>query len=205
MSARAKVIEDLIARRGRTFCEEVGVRIEAGTPSVLFRWLTACVLFSAPIQHERAAEAARALSRAGWRTAAQLAASTFEERVRVLNGNGYARYDERTARMLQNVADLVVERYRGDLRRLREAAAREPGTERRLLKEIKGIGDVGVDIFFREVQGIWDELYPFADDLALKGAGRLGLGRDAAAVARHVPRADFVRLVAALARDELER
>jgi hypothetical protein len=130
--------------------------------------------------------------------------STWEERVKVLNENGYARYDERTARMLQDVADHVEGTYRGDLRRLREAAGHDPGEERKRLKAIKGLGDVGVDIFFREVQGVWQEIHPFADKLALRAAERHDLGKDAAGLARLVPREDFPRLVAALTRDELE-
>jgi hypothetical protein len=39
--------------------------------------------------------------------------------------------------------------------------------ECKLLKEFKGIGDVGANIFCREAQIAWDELYPFADRKAL--------------------------------------
>src|SRR5207248_1977231 len=83
-------------------------------------------------------------------------------RARVLNESGYARYDERTSTALADTAQLIVDRYGGDLRRLRRAADRDPTVERRLLKQCKGIGDVGVDIFFREAQRTWAELYPFA-------------------------------------------
>jgi hypothetical protein len=62
---------------------------------------------------------------------------------------------------------------------------------------------VGVDIFFREVQGVWDELYPFADRRALAGAKRLRLGDDLKALARLVDRREFPRLAAALVRVDL--
>jgi hypothetical protein len=51
------------------------------------------------------------------------------------------------------------------------------------LKEFKGLGDVGVDIFFREVQVAWQELRPFADRRTLDAAGRLGLPKDAGKLA----------------------
>jgi len=70
--------------------------------------------------------------------------------VRVLNRAGYARYDESTSRMLGDTCALLLERYRGDLRKLREEAGHDPQRERALLKEFKGLGDVGVDIFSRE-------------------------------------------------------
>ena len=30
-------------------------------------------------------------------------------------------------------------------------------------KNIKGLGKTGLDIFFRRVQGLWEETYPFVD------------------------------------------
>ncbi len=65
------------------------------------------------------------------------------------------------------------------------------------------MGEVGVDIFFGEVQVTWDELHPFADRRALATARRLDLGTTADDLARRVSRKDFARLVAALVRVEL--
>jgi hypothetical protein len=106
--------------------------------------------------------------------------------------------------MLEDMASLALDRWGGDLRKLRDEAERDPGRERRLLKQFKGVGDVGVDIFFREVQVAWDELAPFADRRALKAAERLKLGKDAAALQKLVGEGDFPRLVAGLIRVELE-
>ena len=101
-------------------------------------------------------------------------------------------------------AAALLARHDGDLRRLREEAGREPEEERRLLKRFKGVGDVGVDIFLREVQAAWDEVAPFADRRALHAARKLELGDDAGALARRVDEEDLPRLVAALVRVELE-
>lgn len=110
------------------------------------------------------------------------------------------RYDESTSRMLGDTAHQVSDKYGGDLRRLREAAERDVSRERQLLKEFKGIGDVGASIYFREVQGAWAEIYPFADEAVLGTARRLELGDSAADLARLVPRPRFPVLVAALVR-----
>jgi hypothetical protein len=195
-----RIVKALLERDGRTFADELGIEVAKGTPSPLFRLLCASILFSARISHELAASAMRALDENGWRTAKAMAASSWAQRRRVLNRAGYARYDESTSSMLGDTAELALERYGGDLRKLREQAERDPATERRLLKEFKGIGDVGVDIYFREAQVAWDELRPFADRRALAVAVRLGLGRDARSLARHVAERDFARLVAALVR-----
>ena len=92
--------------------------------------------------------------------------------------------------------------YNGDLRKLRDAAERDPPRERKLLMECKGIGEVGADIFLREVQSAWTELQPFADSAALKFAGKLDLPTKTEELAELVPKNDFPRLVAALVRLE---
>ena len=146
---------------------------------------------------------ATALAEQGWTTPQKMAEATWKERVRTLNESGYARFDERTATMLGETCEILLDRYRGDLRRLRDEAEREPRRERSLLKELKGIGDVGVDIFFRETQSAWDELRPFAERRALDAAKRLDLGGDAGTLAELVSERDLPRLVAALVRTEL--
>jgi endonuclease III len=202
---KGRVVEAVLDRYGRTYAEELGIDLGKGTPAALFQLLVASMLFSARIGARQGVRAARALADQGWTTAGKMARTSWEERVRVLNEHGYARYDERTATMLGDGCELLLDRYDGDLRRLREAAGREPAKERRLLKELKGIGDVGVDIFFREAQVAWEELFPFADERALQAAGRLGLDRDAKALARGHDRRSFARLVAGLVRTDLEK
>jgi len=125
--------------------------------------------------------------------------------VGVLNRHGYARYDERTAAMLGDACELLLERYRGDLRRLRDEAGRDPRRERRLLKQVKGLGDVGVDIFFREAQVAWEELFPFVDRRAAQTARRLGLDADPRALADDRDPKAFARLVAAFVRTGLAK
>ena len=129
--------------------------------------------------------------------------------MKLLNDAGYARVDEKTSGQLGELAEAVLDEYGGDLRRLREAADRDPAKIRRRLKDFKGIGDVGADVFCREAQRAWDELFPFADAKALEAAGKLGLGADAEALAARVERReDLPRLLSALVgadlSDELE-
>lgn len=63
---------------------------------------------------------------------------------------------------------------------------------------------MGVDIFFREAQRSWSELFPFADPRALQAAERLGLGSDGTALLRLVDRHDFARLVTGLVRTDID-
>ncbi|MDX1541530.1 MAG: hypothetical protein R3349_09020 [Geminicoccaceae bacterium] len=205
MASERAVVRALLERHGRTYADELGFDLARNTPSVLFRWLTASILLSARISADQAVRATRALADAGWTTASKMAGATWEQRVRVLNQHGYARYDERTSRMLGETAAMLQETYKGDLRRLRGAAGKDPDEERRLPKACKGLGDVGVDIFFREVQVAWDELFPFAGERALQTAAEVGLPDDTERLANLVDRRDFPRLTAALIRSGLAR
>jgi len=203
-SAQDEIVRALLEEHGQTYAEQLGIGLEGGTPSPLFRWLCAAILMSARIRAEAAVDAARALADQGWTTAAKMAAASWEERTRTLNRAGYARYDESTSRMLGDTAEMLQDKYQGDLRKLRDAAEREPARERALLKECKGLGEVGVDIFMREAQIVWPELYPFADRKALQAAAELGLDADPHALADRVPRKDFPRLLTGLVRVSLE-
>jgi len=193
----------LIDRHGTPFSAELGLDLTRNTPSVLFRWLCAALLMSARISHDAAMKAARALTDAGWTTAEHMAEASWEERVEVLNTSGYARFDESTARMLGETARLLLEDYDCDLRKLRAASDRDPDREREALKACKGIGDVGADIFFRDLQTVWSEHYPFMDGTARRAARRLQLPETAEALAERVGRARFVPLVTALVQAEL--
>jgi hypothetical protein len=205
MADSARVVKALFGKYGRTFSDELGIKLETNTPSALFRWLCAALLFSARVGNKIAMDSARALTKHGWTSAQKMAAATWEERTQALNRAGYARYDEKTSRMLADTSKLLLDRYKGDLRKLREAAERDPRRERELIMECKGIGKVGACIFFREVQAIWPEHAPFADQAALRSAGKLGLPTNAEGLAKLIPEKDFVQLLAALVRCELAK
>jgi hypothetical protein len=198
------MVDEIVKKHGKTFSEELGINIEKNTPSPLFCLLTFAILSSARISHQAALKAAKALYKEGWKTPEKMSKATWRQRTDVLNRSGYARYDESTSRMLEDTAKMLLQEYQGDLRKLRVQADQNPEKERKLLKKFKGLGDVGVDIFFREVQIAWDELIPFADKLVLKAAERLNLGKNIFDLQKKMKKNDFIRLIAGLIRIELE-
>lgn len=197
-------IRALLQKHGRSFAEELKIPVEKNTPAPLFQLLVASLLFSARISAGNAAQATRALVHAGLTTPRKMADATWQERVDVITWHGYKRYDESTSTMLGQTAELVLERYGGDLRKLREEAQRDVSREKKLLTQFKGIGSTGADIFLREVQVAWDEVYPYADAKVLKAAHKLKLAEDAGELAGLVSKRDFPRLAAALVRVDLE-
>lgn len=197
--SRADLVDRLLDDWGTTYARDAGIALRGGASS-LFQLLCLALLLSARIRSEIAVDAMRALRDAGWRTPNAMTDATWRDRTDVLNRAGYARYDESTSRMLAATAELVIDAYHGDLRELRAAADGDTGAVRRRLKEFKGIGDVGADIFLREVQGQWPEYQPFFGTTALGTAAELGLPDDPDALARYCRPADLPRLAAALVR-----
>lgn len=61
-------------------------------------------------------------------------------------------------------------------------ADHQPRNVRELIKEIKGLGDLGTDIFFNNAQSIWRTLAPFIDARSLRTADDIGIGTDVDAI-----------------------
>jgi hypothetical protein len=206
MPARAAdVVEVMLDRYGRTYAQEAGIRL-ADRPQPLYQLLVLATLLSARISGDIAVRAARELFRAGFRSPKAMREATWQDRVDALGRGHYRRYDERTATMLGEGAELAGRRWNGDLRRLHREAGGDSGTIRSLLTEFPGIGPSGADIFVREVQGVWPDVAPFFDSRVLSGAKKVGLPGDARALADLAGRGDkVVLLAAALVRVSLSR
>ncbi|MEQ8144564.1 endonuclease [Streptomyces sp. OP7] len=171
------VVRVLVDAHGETYAHEAGITLR-NTPQPLYRLLVLAHLLSARIKGSVAVATARALHEAGLRDPRRMADAAWQERVDALGRGGYRRYDERTATQLAEEARLLLDRWGGDLRRLRAEADGDVRELRRLLQEFPGVGPAGADIFLREVQAVWPEAAPQVDAKALRGARRLGLPQD---------------------------
>lgn len=200
---RQRTVDRLLETCGRSYADEAGIT-PADKPAPLYRMLVLSVLISTRIKSSIAVEAARQLQKAGLGTARRMYEGTWQQRVDALGRAHYRRYDEQTATALGDGAELLLEQYAGDLRRLRDAAGEDPPTERKLLAKIPRLGPVGADIFCREAQLVWPELRPYLDKKALDGAGKLGLPTDRDAIARLVPGQRLNVLAAAFVRVSLD-
>jgi hypothetical protein len=193
------VVRKLLREAGTTFADDAGIPLK-DQPAALFKLLVMANLLGARISSEIAIEAAKELFAAGGGTPRGMAKLTWQQRVDALGRGHYVRYDESTAERLGDMAELVQDRYGGDLRRLAMEAERDTQRVSKLLKEFPGIGPTGVDIFCREVQAIWPWLRPYFDALCQKGAERLDLPTEPVRLGELVPDKDLARFAAALVR-----
>src|SRR4051812_8969052 len=199
----ADLTSELLREHGRTYAQEAGITLR-DKPSPLYQLLVLAVLCSTRIKADIATDAARELFRARLRTARARAATDWQTIVDALGRAHYRRYDESTATALLKGAELVLDRWRGDLRRLRDEGGGDPQRVRELLQEVPRIGPVGADIFCREAQGLWPELRPFFDERTRATAASLGLPATAEGLAGLVPPGELPRLASALVRSRLE-
>lgn len=203
MATAKQIARVVLDRHGRTYADEAGIR-RRDTPGPLYQLLVLATFLSARISAGIAVAAARELFRAGYRSARAMRDASWQDRVDALGRGHYRRYDERTATMLGTSAELVLDRWKGDLRRLHAEGGDVDGVSE-LLQQIPGIGPTGAAIFCREVQGVWPDLAPYVDARAARGAERLGLPTSARALDRLVSKEDLPRLVAGCVRASLSK
>lgn len=197
-----ELANDLLRRAGTTYAEQSKIKL-VDKPAPLYRLLVLSVLLSTRIKSDIAVAAARELGEFG--TAKRMAEASWQQRVDALGRGHYVRYDESTSTALGEGANLLLDKYHGDLRVLRGRANGDVDTLRELLRKVPKLGPVGVDIFCREAQAVWPELAPYFDKKALSGAKKVGLPATASELAALVPDDQIAALAAALVRVTLEK
>lgn len=191
-------VRALLQHHGQTYAEAAGINLK-NTPAPLFKLLVLSLMLSARISADKAVSATRSLFDSGFTTAQKMASATWQQRVDAITWSGYKRYDERTATMLGDTAQQVLDVYGGDLRRLHQCATEQKTSHNDLLQQFSGMGSVGADIFLREVQQLWD-LYPYVDKRVLDIAAAIELPGDAKLLSQLCAEEDLPRLTAALVR-----
>ncbi|UGQ13018.1 endonuclease [Yinghuangia sp. ASG 101] len=197
-------VRTLLRTAGTTYAEDAGIRL-ADKPAPLWRLLVLTNLLAARIKASIAVAAARELFDAGGGTPDGMAELTWQQRVDALGRGHYKRYDEGTATRLGDCADLIRDRYGGDLRRLAEASGHDHGHLVELLCEFPGMGPTAADIFCREAQAVWPWLRPALDRKALDAARELGLPTRADQLARLVRDDELAAFAAGLVRVGTDR
>jgi len=199
------IVSELLVRHGRLYAEDAGIKL-SDRPGPLYQLLVLATLLSAPIPAETAVAAARELFAAGYRSPKAMSEASWQDRVDALGRGHYRRYDERTATLLGDGAELLIGKWHGDLRKLRDDAGTEVGGITSRLTEFPGVGLTGASIFLREVQEVWPGVAPYVDAKVTSGAHRVRLPADRESLAGLLEGSGQpARLAAALVRVSLSQ
>jgi endonuclease III len=202
MDQHKQVVRQLLKVAGTTYAAEAEVRI-SDKPMPLFQLLVLCMLASKPIDATIAMRAGLELFNDGLKTPKAVLNADRRTMIEAFGRAHYVRYDESSATRLTEMAQRVVDDYSGDLREIRRRTSDNVDAAKEMLKQFKGIGDTGADIFLREVQDVWTWVRPHFDKRATRTAKALGLPGDPDKLGALAPRAN-ARLAAALVRASLD-
>lgn len=154
-----------------TYSEELG--LDLTKPEDRFKWFLASILFAKRISAEIAKRTYRRFEEEELTTPERMLAAGWDRLVEVLDSGGYVRYDFSTATNLLRIIEELQEKYEG-LEDLHRVSSTPKDLERRL-QAFKGVGPVGLNIFLRELRGIWQKANPKPSQRAMKVAQRIGL------------------------------
>lgn len=171
----AGMVEELLQTLGGKYSRDLGIDLCGREPVELCKWFLAAKLFGARIGTAIAIRTYREFERRGVISPAQILETGWDGLVEILDKGGYVRYDFSTATKLLAIMNDLQARFGGNLNRLHAEAEDEDDLEKLLKGLGKGIGDVTVNIFLRELRTVWKKARPKIAGPALLAAGRLGL------------------------------
>ena len=172
---RHEVLAVLTERVPGCFSSELGLTLAPNRPNDLFLWFLAALLYGTRISGTIVAHTHAEFVRRGLVTPEKILKAGWDGLVVVLDAGGYVRYDFKTATKLLEVMRHLVDQYQGDLHALHHAAKDARDLERRLKALGKGIGDVTVQIFLRELREIWPKAQPSLSPWSILAARDLAL------------------------------
>lgn len=155
----------------KSYSEELG--LDLTRPEDRFKWFLASILFAKRISAEIAKRTFRLFEAENLTSPEKIIEAGWDRLVEILDSGGYVRYDFSTASNLLAIMKKLKGEY-GDLERLHQEASDPSDLERRLM-EFKGVGPVCVNIFLRELRGIWNKAKPKPSKIAVEAARKIGL------------------------------
>jgi endonuclease III len=172
---KRKTVETLLEKFGKRYSEVLGMNLDSGEDEEIFKWFLASVLFGAPITETSVIKTYKRFQKYEVLTPERILETGWEGLVRILDEGSYTRYDFKTADKLLEVMQNLMEKYNGSLNLLHSKASNAKDLENGLKDLGKGIGDVTVSIFLRELRGVWEKAKPNPTSLVVSAAKNLGV------------------------------
>jgi len=131
-------LKKFVEKYGKKYSEMLGIDARKEK----FKWFLAALLFGAPIREENAMKTYLLFEKNGLVTPEKIIEAGWDRVVSLLDEGGYTRYDFKTADKIIEACKNIIEK--GGIEKLTIEG-------RHALKIAKGIGDVTIDIFLREL------------------------------------------------------
>jgi endonuclease III len=164
-----------VQKYGTEYSKLLDIRLKSGRDAEIFKWFLASALFGAPITENAVTKTYKCFRKYNVLTPKRTLETGWDGLVKILDEGGYTRYDFKTADKLLEVMKNLMEKYGGSLNALHEKASGTRDLEEKLKALGKGIGNVTVSIFLRELRHVWDKAKPKPTSLVILAAKNLEL------------------------------
>jgi endonuclease III len=172
---KKEAVERLIEVLGRRYSEVLGIDLKSGREEEIFKWFLASILFGAPITETSVIKTYKCFEKHGILTPEKILKTGWSGLVKILDEGSYTRYDFKTADKLLEVMRNLMEKHDGRLTNLYNKVGSPEELEEELKNLGKGVGDITVSIFLRELRDIWEKAEPNLTSLIVLAAKNLGL------------------------------
>ncbi len=172
---KRKTLEALLGKFGKRYSVVLGINLDSGKDEEIFKWFLASILFGAPITETSVIKTYKCFQKYEVLTPRRILETGWDCLVRILDEGSYTRYDFKTAAKFLEVMGNLMEKYNGSLKLLHSKASTAKELENRLKDLGKGIGDVTVSIFLRELREVWEKAKPNPTSLVVSAAKNLGI------------------------------
>ena len=157
---KRKTLTVLLENFGQRYSRVLGVNLRNGSDEEIFKWFLASILFGAPISETSVIKTYKCFQKHRVLTSEGILGTGWNGLVRILDEGSYTRYDFKTADKLLEAMQNLKKKYNGSLNLLHNKASGRRDLEHRVKELGKGIGDVTVNIFLRELRDIWEKAEP---------------------------------------------
>ena len=171
-------LKTLVENFGKKYSEILRINLTDGRDEEIFKWFLASILFGAPITETSVIKTYRCFRKHGVLTPKRILETGWDGLVEILDEGSYTRYDFKTADKLLEVMRSLIGKCNGSLNILRDKASGAKDLEKRLKDLGKGIGDVTVSIFLRELRDIWKKANPNPTSLVILAAKNLEIVKE---------------------------
>lgn len=168
-------VQKFVEALGVRYSEMLGIDLESGREEEIFKWFLASILFGAPITETSVIKTYKCFEKYNVLTPEAVLATGWDGLVRILDEGSYTRYDFKTADKLLEVMRALMEKYGGKLTNIHRKAGSPQELETALKSLGRGVGEVTVSIFLRELRGVWSKAKPNPTSLVVLAAKNLGI------------------------------